>query len=53
MQIEVDEASHILYTRSDKGSIQVYDLGDDGQSASKVAEMSSTTISKTASQILR
>lgn len=52
VQIEIDEASHVLYTRSEKGSIQVFDLGEDGQSANKVGEMSHSAISRTASQVL-
>jgi hypothetical protein len=32
-----DETMGILYTRSEKGTIQVYDLGHDGQAMTRVA----------------
>lgn len=53
IQIEIDESLKALYTRSDKGSIQVYDLSSDGKTVTKVAEMSSTSITKTAANILK
>lgn len=44
VQIEIDESRHILYSRSEKGSIQVFDLGVDGTQMNKVAFMSPSNI---------
>ena len=53
VQIEIDEGRNTLYARSSKGSIQVFDLGADGQSSSFIADLSSSTITTTAAQILK
>uniref|UniRef100_UPI00358E3E7A nuclear pore complex protein Nup155-like isoform X2 n=1 Tax=Myxine glutinosa TaxID=7769 RepID=UPI00358E3E7A len=53
MQIAVDHSRHILYTRSEKGTIQVFDLGSDGQSTSRVASLSHGTIASAAVNIAR
>lgn len=39
LQIVIDGSRHILYTRSQSGTIQVYDLGLDGHSLSRVDSM--------------
>ncbi len=45
----MDDSRHILYTRSEKGTIQVYDLGEDGQGMRRVAAISQhTTMQNTA-----
>ncbi|ELU06399.1 hypothetical protein CAPTEDRAFT_198384 [Capitella teleta] len=43
VQICIDDSRHILYTRSKKGTIQVYDLGSDGLSTGRVASISEQT----------
>ena len=48
-----DESRHILYTRSEKGTIQLYDLGTDGQSMTRVASVNTNTIVQSASNIAR
>ena len=35
--MEIDEKRHILYTLSDSGTIDVFDLGVDGKSTSRIA----------------
>jgi nuclear pore complex protein Nup155 len=39
IQMVVDSSRHILYTRSSKDTITVYDLGSDGLSLSRVAQI--------------
>ena len=46
VQIDIDDSRHILYTRSEKGTIQVFDLGSDGQQLTKIAALSQATIGK-------
>jgi len=53
IQIEIAEDRNVLYTRSEQGSIQVYDLGEDGQASTFVTELSHTSITKSASQIIK
>lgn len=43
-QISIDDSRHILYTLSDKGTIEVYDLGEKGNSFSRVAKVSQNTL---------
>ncbi|XP_077969672.1 nuclear pore complex protein Nup155-like [Styela clava] len=50
-QIVVDDTRHILYTRSEKGTITVYDLGVDGSSTTCVAQMKMDSIRLRASAI--
>lgn len=40
VKIEVDNSRHILYTLSEKGCIEVFDLGSDGEDLSKVVRLS-------------
>nr|KAF6490461.1 nucleoporin 155 [Molossus molossus] len=53
VQIEIDNSRNILYTRSEKGVIQVYDLGNDGQGMSRVASVSQNSIVSAAGNIAR
>ncbi|XP_016110935.1 nuclear pore complex protein Nup155-like [Sinocyclocheilus grahami] len=53
VQIAVDNSRNILYTRSEKGVLQVYDLGADGQGMSRVAAMSQSSIISAAGNIAR
>ncbi|KAM9841021.1 nuclear pore complex protein Nup155 [Aulostomus maculatus] len=53
LQIAVDNSRNTLFTRSEKGVLQVYDLGADGQGMSRVATMSQSTIVAAAGNIAR
>ncbi|XP_056146577.1 nuclear pore complex protein Nup155 [Lampris incognitus] len=53
VQIAIDNSRNVLYTRSKKGVLQVYDLGADGQGMSRVATMSQNSIVATAGNIAR
>uniref|UniRef100_A0AAQ4NN15 Nuclear pore complex protein Nup155 n=1 Tax=Gasterosteus aculeatus aculeatus TaxID=481459 RepID=A0AAQ4NN15_GASAC len=53
VQIAVDNSRNTLFTRSEKGVLQVYDLGADGRSMSRVATMSQNTIVAAAGNIAR
>ncbi|TRY66457.1 hypothetical protein DNTS_035000 [Danionella cerebrum] len=53
VQIAIDNSRNILYTRSEKGVLQVYDLGTDGQGMSRVAAMSQSSIVSAAGNIAR
>ena len=53
VQMVQDETRHILYTRSEKGTIQVYDLGTDGQAMARVAAINTSTIVQSAANIAR
>jgi nuclear pore complex protein Nup155 len=48
-----DETMGILYTHSEKGTIQVYDLGHDEQAMTRVAAINSRTIVQSAANIAR
>mgnify|MGYP001793382221 FL=1 len=51
VQISIDSGRNVLYTRSEQGSVQVYDLGKDSNEAAYVADLSSSAISKRAAEI--
>ncbi|KAL5017128.1 hypothetical protein ScPMuIL_006717 [Solemya velum] len=53
VQISVDDSRHILYTRTEKGTIQVFDLGQDGKSTSRVASIALQTIVNSAANTAR
>ncbi|XP_053557191.1 nuclear pore complex protein Nup155 [Bombina bombina] len=53
VQIAIDNSRNILYTRSDKGVLQVYDLGQDGHGMSRVASVSLNSIVSAAGNIAR
>lgn len=50
-QIVVDDTRNILYTRSEKGTINVFDLGEDGFSTTFVAQLKMDAIKRKASAI--
>lgn len=51
LQISIDQSRSILYTRSEKGTIQIFDLGEDGSGMSRVATVPLSTTVQTASNI--
>ncbi|XP_072272710.1 nuclear pore complex protein Nup155 [Pyxicephalus adspersus] len=53
VQIAIDNSRNILYTRSEKGVLQVYDLGQDGNAMSRVASLSQNSIVSAAGNIGR
>ncbi|KAJ8305762.1 hypothetical protein KUTeg_016307 [Tegillarca granosa] len=53
VQLSLDQSRHILYARSEKGTIQVYDLGHDGTGMSRVAAIPLQQIVHNASHIAR
>ncbi|XP_052257804.1 nuclear pore complex protein Nup155-like [Dreissena polymorpha] len=53
VQIQVDNTRNILYGRTEKGTLQVYDLGADGKGLSKVAAIPLQNIVHNASHIAR
>ena len=53
VQISIDESRHILYTRSEKGTIQVFDLGEDGKGMSRIAAVSENTTVQNAALVAR
>ncbi|XP_075223372.1 nuclear pore complex protein Nup154 isoform X2 [Lycorma delicatula] len=52
-QISVDNSRHILYTLSEKGMIELFDLGESGQSTARIACLSQAGIVQSAVQIVR
>uniref|UniRef100_A0A4X2JYW2 Nucleoporin 155 n=1 Tax=Vombatus ursinus TaxID=29139 RepID=A0A4X2JYW2_VOMUR len=53
VQIAIDNSRNILYTRSERGVIQVYDLGQDGKGICRVASVSQNAIVSAAGNIAR
>ncbi|XP_046996559.1 nuclear pore complex protein Nup155 [Schistocerca americana] len=53
VQITVDNSRNILYTLTEKGSISVYDLGEDGESMSHIVTTSQSTLVQNAVNIVR
>ncbi|NWH38761.1 NU155 protein, partial [Chloropsis hardwickii] len=53
VQIAIDNSRNILYTRSEKGVLQVYDLGQDGQGMTRVTSLSQNAIVSAAGSIAR
>lgn len=53
IQLSIDESRHILYARTEKGTLQVFDLGQDGKGIGKVASVPLHTIVHHASHIAR
>ena len=51
VQLEVDNSRNILYSRSEKGTIQVFDLGLDGQQLVNVASVTQQSIVKDAAKV--
>ncbi|NXK00399.1 NU155 protein, partial [Corythaixoides concolor] len=53
VQIAIDNSRNILYTRSEKGVLQVYDLGQDGQGMTRVTSLSQNAVVSAAASIAR
>uniref|UniRef100_A0A8C4K556 Nucleoporin 155 n=1 Tax=Dromaius novaehollandiae TaxID=8790 RepID=A0A8C4K556_DRONO len=53
VQIAIDNSRNILYTRSEKGVLQVYDLGQDGQGMTRVTSLSQNAVVSAAGNIAR
>lgn len=53
VKISIDNSRHILYTLTEKGTIEVYDMGDKGNSFSRVTKMSQTTLVNEAMKIMK
>ena len=51
VQLEIDHTRNILYSRSEKGSIQVFDLGTDGMQLNRVAVLTQQSIVKEACKV--
>uniref|UniRef100_A0A914UNX2 Nucleoporin Nup133/Nup155-like N-terminal domain-containing protein n=1 Tax=Plectus sambesii TaxID=2011161 RepID=A0A914UNX2_9BILA len=51
VQMAIDETRHVLYTRTESGSIQVFNMGGDGRQMSKVSSMSAEAVQHYASSI--
>ncbi|GAB6032748.1 hypothetical protein CHUAL_011616 [Chamberlinius hualienensis] len=51
IQISVDNSRNILYTRSDKGTITVYDLGMDGMGMTRVTYLTQSNILQSACNV--
>ena len=53
VKIEVDNSRHILYTLSEKGCIEVFDLGADGEGLSRVVRLTQGKIVSSAFDIVK
>ena len=53
IQLSIDKSRHILYGRTEKGTLQVFDLGQDGKGIGKVASVPLQTIVHNASHVAR
>lgn len=53
VQIEIDNSRHLLYARTDKSTIQLYDLGHDGSSMKLVTTKTLSAIVNQASCVAR
>ncbi|NXF88358.1 NU155 protein, partial [Eubucco bourcierii] len=53
VQIAIDNSRNILYTRSEKGVLQVYDLGQDGEGMTRVTSLSQNAVVSAAGSIAR
>lgn len=52
-RIEVDNPRHMLYTLSEKGCIEVYDLGADGDTIKKIIKLSQSKIVHLATDVVK
>lgn len=52
-QISIDNSRNILFTLTEKGRIEVFDLGGGGMSTSKVTSMNQVTIVQYAVSIVK
>lgn len=53
LQIVIDNSRHILYTLTDKSSIEVYDMGELGTSFSKIIRVTQKSILQQAVHIVK
>ncbi|CAG4909693.1 unnamed protein product [Colias eurytheme] len=53
VKIEVDNSRNILYTLSEKGCIEVFDLGEDGEGLTKVTRLGQNRIVSSALEIVK
>ena len=51
VQITVDDSRNILYTRSEKGTVQVFDMGPDGDRLDKVVALTCSSLVAEASKL--
>lgn len=52
-RIEVDNSRHILFTLSEKGNIELFDLGIKGDSIKKIVKLSQSKIVSAATDIVK
>lgn len=52
-KISIDNSRHILYTLTEKGSIEVFDLGERGSSLHRVTKVSQATLVQQALNIVK
>ena len=53
LQIVVDNSRHILYTLTDKSSIEVYDMGERGTGFSKITKVTQKSLLQQAVHIVK
>lgn len=53
IQIDIDNSRHIMYALTEKGTIWLYDLGDKGNSFSKVTKFTQTALVQQAMNIVK
>ncbi|ESO88145.1 hypothetical protein LOTGIDRAFT_234706 [Lottia gigantea] len=53
VQISIDNSRNILFARTEKGNLQVFDLGEDGKGMGRVASLSHQNITQSAFLIAR
>ncbi|XP_018320831.1 nuclear pore complex protein Nup154 [Agrilus planipennis] len=53
VQISIDNSRHILYLLMEKGSIEVYDLGEKGNSLSKITKQTQASLVQQAMNIVK
>ncbi|KAL5232826.1 hypothetical protein ACI65C_000236 [Semiaphis heraclei] len=53
IDVAVDNIRHILYTLSENSSIEMYDLGSDGKSTSRIVSLSHSNLEHQVSKLLR
>lgn len=52
VQVVVDDSRHVLYTRSERGALQVFDLGPQGDQASRVIAVSLASLTQMAARVV-
>ncbi|CAI6369245.1 unnamed protein product [Macrosiphum euphorbiae] len=53
IEVAVDNTRHILYTLTENSSIEMYDLGSDGKSTSRIVSLSHSNLEHQVSKLLR